>query len=283
MAISSDVTIIEPPRAWWRIDFQELWQYRELFGSLVARDFRVRYKQSLLGFMWAIIGPLSNAFVFAVLFGKVANMPTDGLPEGLFYMAGLVIWGFFSRTLTGVSGSLIANQALLTKIYIPRLIIPISAMLRSAVDFSIGFAVLILLILSKGTLPAATIVLVPLLVFIAGVTALGVGLFFAAMNVRYRDARNLVGFITQIWMYSSVIVPFSRIPEEYGNLRYLYGLNPMGGVVEGFRWCLLHHKMDNGAEAPLVLLAIGTAVMVSIFPVGLYFFKRMECQFADIV
>ncbi len=273
------ITRIRPIKGWVPIRLGELWVQRELLYFFVWRDIKVRYKQTLLGLAWTILVPLANTVVFTVVFGKLAKLPTDGLPEPVFYMAGLVIWKYFASALTSASGSLVNSSGLLTKIYFPRLFLPISTCITGLVDFFIAFSALLLLVLYYQILPALTILLLPLLLVVAMGTALGVGLFFAALNVRYRDVGVLVPFVVQIWMYCSVIVPFSMIPDEYGNWRYLYGINPMAGVIEGLRWSL----MPGTLEAPWILIGIGAVAALSVLFWGLYYFKRMEEVFADIV
>jgi len=280
---AAPVTIIRPPKGWAGLDLAELWRYRELFGFLVWRDIKVRYKQTLLGFAWAILVPVSYTVVFTVFFGNMAKLPTDNLQKSVFYMAGLVIFKYFTTALSNCSNSLVGNQALLTKIYLPRLIIPGSTVIAGLVELAVAMAFLFVLMLYYHIIPALTSLLLPLLIAVAMGTALGVGLVFAALNVKYRDVRELVPFLTQLWMYCTVIVPFSRIPERLGAWRYLYGLNPMAGVVEGFRWCLAHHAMSATAEPPWRLLCVGTPVMAIVLFMGLYYFKRVERQFADII
>lgn len=324
---SLPVTLIKPAKGWMAVDFGELWRYRELFGFFVWRDVKVKYKQTLLGFGWAIIAPLANTVIFTFLFSRVARLPSDGLPAMVFYMSGLVIWRYFQMSFSTCSESLVGNQALLTKIYVPRLAIPFSTLITNLVDFAIAFVILLGIMVYFQTLPAATALLLPLLLLIAMGTALGVGLFFSALNVRYRDVRQLTPFIIQMWMWCTVIIPFSKMPERFGFWKYLYGLNPMAGVVEGFRWCLLHPDMKNlkttyttipfeqvpqslakglevtgkfndidgrtvwqivesapaPVEAPWILIAIGVPVMLALLAGGLYYFRRVERTFADIV
>jgi lipopolysaccharide transport system permease protein len=298
---SVPVQVIEPPRGWININWRELWQYRELFGFFVWRDVKVRYKQTLLGITWAVIGPLAHALIFTLIFTGLAKLPTDGLPGPVFYMAGLTVWRYFAQSLTKTSTSLVMSTNVLTKIYFPRLIIPVATLVTGLVDLAVGLLMVVLIMLYFNTLPAATSVFLPLLVLIAFGTAMGVGLFFTALNVKYRDVGQLVPFITQLWMYFSVVVPVSRIPEtitlwgwKISFVHTLYGLNPMAGVVEGFRWCLMHHQMFtekvvNGqtvqvpVEPPLNLLAAGVPVMIVLVLFGLYYFKRVERTFADII
>jgi lipopolysaccharide transport system permease protein len=252
------VTILEPPGRLFSIDFGELWRFRELFLFLVWRDIKVRYKQTVLGISWAVIGPLATAFIFTFLFGKVGNLPDDGLPKPLFYMAGLVIWRYFSTSLTTAGNSLVGNEALLTKIYMPRLIIPSSSIITSLVDFAVGLVCLLLLMVcfrvdGQVVFPAATSLLIPVLLLITMMTALGLGLILCSLNVKYRDIRHIIPLMVQLWMYCTVIVPFSKLPDWLGNWKWLYGLNPMAGVVEGFRWCLLHPHMKNTRDVPRVI------------------------------
>lgn len=287
---SALVQVIEPPKRWVSIDWAELWQYRELFWFLVWRDIKVQYKQAVFGVGWAIVGPLAGAIIFAVLFGRVARLSTDGIAPTIFYLAGLTIWRFFAEGLTKASASLVGSSNLLTKVYFPRLIVPTAALMKGLVDFLIAFAVLILLLLFYGIVPAPTAVLLPVLVLIAMGTALGVGLFLGALNVKYRDVGHVVPFLVQLWMYVSVILPVSAIPKtitwgswEFPYVHYVYALNPMVGVVEGFRWCLCHHVMAEGTEPPWEIVGVGVPVTIVLLVFGLSYFKRMERMFADII
>jgi lipopolysaccharide transport system permease protein len=273
---------IQPQKGWIKLNLAEMWQNRELLYFLSLRDITVKYKQTLLGISWAIFNPILNTFIFTIIFGKVSKLPSDGLPYPVFYMAGLIIWKYFADALTGVSNSMVGASHLLTKIYFPRLFIPLSICIAYLIDLLIAFLLILILMTWYHLVPAVTILLLPVLVLIAMGTALGVGLFFAALNVRFRDVKMLVPFLVQIWMYGSVIFPFSRLPERWGEWRYLWGLNPMAGIVEGFRWCLLHNSMLS-KEPPLILLAIGIPVMGLFLLGGLFYFRRVENQFADIV
>ncbi|MFP4581498.1 MAG: ABC transporter permease [Candidatus Sumerlaeia bacterium] len=280
---------IKPPRGWLFIDLKEIWQYRELFGFLVWRDIQIKYKQALLGIGWAIIGPLATTVIFTLIFGKLANMPSDGLPKPIFYMCGLVIWRYFSQAITFSSNCLVQNQALLTKIYVPRVIIPTSSVISNLVDFTVGFGMLILLMAFFKVWPPISSLLIIPLTFMAMLTALGVGLLFSALNVKYRDIRHVVPFVTQLWMYCTVIVPYSEFVlwtknQGFPQLRYLYGLNPMAGVVEGFRWALAHHVMPpEKVTEPWEILMVGLPVTIALVLAGLFYFKRVEGQFADLV
>jgi lipopolysaccharide transport system permease protein len=220
--------------------------------------------------------------IFGVIFGKVARLSSDGLDPFLFYLCGLVPWQYFSNSLTLSSGSLVAQSHLMTKVYFPRLFIPLSACLASGVDLAIAFALLIGVMLCLGLLPAATVVLVPLLIVIAFAVSLGAGLALSALSVKYRDVRFVVPFLVQVWMYGSVLLPFSQLPEQWGAWRYLYALNPMVGVIESFRWCLLHPEME-GVNPPWLLLAMGIPATLLLLATGIRVFHRTERQFADTV
>jgi lipopolysaccharide transport system permease protein len=270
------VTIIEPSRGWAAPDFREFWAYRELLFFLVWRDVKVRYKQTALGASWAIIQPFFAMVVFSLFFGKLAGVPSDGLPYPIFSFAALVPWTFFANGLTHASNSLVANQSLLKKVYFPRLAVPVAAVLSGAVDFVIAFAVLLGMMAYYGIVPTTQIVWIPALLLLALVTALGVGLWFSALNVLYRDVGYVVGFVVQLWLFITPIAyPSSMLPEPW---RTLYGINPMAGVVEGFRWTLL------GTEtAPGPMLAVSAVAALAILVGGVFYFRRMERTFADEV
>lgn len=280
---SEHVTHIRPQRGNLHLNLPELMQYRELFWFLVWRDLKVLYKQTLLGFAWAVLGPVATTLVFTVIFGNFAKAATDGLPHSIFYMAGIIIWSYFSSSLNKASTSLVGNQALLTKIYLPRLIIPASSILVGLVNFAIGFSILLGLMLYMKIYPGPYALLVPVLVLMTMGCSMGFGLFLAALNVRFRDVRHIIPFVTQLWMYCSIVIPFSELPERFGAWRYLYGLNPMAGIVESFRWCLLGGRMDPSVGPPWMLLGLGAVTIVLMLLVGLFTFRRMENQFADIV
>jgi len=288
------VQVIEPPRGWSHIGLGEVWRFRELFGFMVWRDVKVKYKQTLLGAAWAILVPLMQMLIFSLIFGRLAGMPSDGLPSSLFYFAGLLPWTYFATALAMSSNSLVGNSQLLTKVYFPRLIVPASPCIAGLLDFAIAFLILVVMMIYYRVMFPLASLLLPLLVLMALGTALAAGLFLSALNVKYRDIRYVIPFLVQMWMYCTVILPFSAIPDRFGLWRYLYGLNPMAGVVEGFRWCLLHphmsvEKIVSGetvklpVEAPWILIVIGMAVLSVMLGCGLYYFKRMERQFADVV
>ena len=231
MATSPEpIIVIEPPRGWIPLNVRELWQGRELLLFFAWRDVAVRYKQSLLGFAWAVIVPLANMLVFGTIFGRVAGLESNGISHYLFYMAGLVPWQYFSNSVTQASNSLVGYSHLLTKIYLPRLYIPMGSCIANIVDFLLAFLILLLMMFAMGAPPAATIVFVPFLVAMAGATALGIGLLLSAMNVKYRDVKFLVPFMTQMWMYASVLLPYTTVRARLGDLAWVYGLNPMAGA-----------------------------------------------------
>jgi lipopolysaccharide transport system permease protein len=273
---SADTLIIRPPKGWASIGLKELWEYRELLYFLTWRDIKVRYKQTVLGAAWAIIQPFFMMVVFSLFFGQLGKMPSDGIPYPIFVYCALLPWQLFAHALSESSNSLVANERLITKVYFPRLVVPIAAVLGGLVDFAVAFVILLGMMFYYGITPGMAIFTLPLFILLAIMTALGVGLWLSALNVKYRDVRYTLTFIVQFWLfatpvaYSSSIVPASWRP--------LYGLNPMAGVVEGFRWALL-----GKAEGPGLLLGVSVAVVIAILIGGLYYFRRMENTFADIV
>lgn len=270
------VTLIQPSHGWRSLQLQELWEYRELLYFLTWRDIKVRYKQTLLGAVWAIIQPFFTMVVFSLFFGKLAKMPSDGIPYPLFSYAALVPWTFFANGLAQTSQSLVGSANLLKKVYFPRLIIPVSAVLAGVVDFVLAFVVLLGMMLVYGIVPTAHIVWLPGFFLLAFITALGVGLWLAAMNVQFRDVRYTVPFLTQCWLFATPIAyPSSLLPEPW---RTLYGLNPMVGVVEGFRWILL-----GTATAPGPIIIVSSVVALAILISGVFYFRRLERTFADVV
>lgn len=267
---------IAPSRGVISLRLRELWEYNELLYFLVWRDIKVRYKQTVLGASWAIIQPLFTMLIFNVFFGKLAKMPSDGIPYPVFTFVALVPWTFFANGLSQASNSLVGSANLIKKVYFPRLVVPISSVISGTLDFMLGFIVLIGIILFYGIVPTSNIIYVPSLVLLAFATALGVGLWFSAMNVQFRDVRYAVPFLIQIWMFATPIVyPSSLLSEPW---RTLYGLNPMVGVVEGFRWALLGTEM---APAPMIAVSALAALVILIS--GACYFRRMEKTFADVV
>lgn len=267
--------VLKPSRGFLRLKLADIWEYRELLYFLVWRDVNVRYKQTALGAAWAILQPVMTMLVFSVFFGRLAKMPSDGIPYPVFAFAALLPWQLFAYALSESSNSLVTNQNLITKVYFPRLVIPISSVLAGLVDFAVAFVVLLILMLYYGITPTAAIAVLPLFVLLAIVTALAVGLWLSALNVRYRDVRYTIPFLTQFWLFATpVAYPSSLVPARW---RPLLGLNPMAGVVDGFRWALLGR---SGAPGPLLWVSI--AAVVILLAGGLMYFRRMEATFADI-
>jgi lipopolysaccharide transport system permease protein len=273
---SLPVLKIRPPKGWSSLGLEELWEYRELLYFLTWRDVKVRYKQTVLGAAWAIIQPFFMMVVFSLFFGKLGGIPSDGIPYPIFAFCALLPWQLFAHALSESSNSLIANERLITKVYFPRLIVPISAVLGGLVDFAIAFFILLGMMAYYGIRPTVMIITLPLFLLLAVMTALGVGLWLSALNVQYRDVRYTISFLTQFWLFATpVAYPSSIVPERW---RWLYGLNPMAGVVEGFRWALL-----GKTKGPGLMLAVSILAVVLIFIGGFYYFRRMEQTFADIV
>ncbi len=273
---SPALSLIRPAGGWHAISLKELWEYRELLYFLTWRDVKVRYKQTVLGAAWAIIQPFFMMVVFSLFFGRLIGVPSDGIPYPIFAFCALLPWQLFAHALTESSNSLIANERLITKVYFPRLVVPIAAVLGGLMDFAIAFVILLGMMLFYGIVPTWAMVTVPGFLLLAIMSALGVGLWLSALNVQYRDIRYTLNFLIQFWLFATpVAYPSSIIPEAW---RPLYGLNPMAGVVEGFRWALL-----GGSEPPGALLAVSIAVVLLLLIGGLYYFQRMEHQFADVV
>ena len=267
---------IAPARSWPSVDLGELWDYRELLYFLTWRDLKVRYKQTALGAAWAIIQPLFMMLVFSLFFGRLARVPSDGIPYPVFTLCALLPWQLFAHALTESSNSLVGNQNLITKVYFPRLVAPLSAVLGGLVDFAIAFVMLLGMMLLYGIVPGRQILALPAFIVLAVVTPLAVGLWLAALNVQYRDVRYTINFLVQFWLFATpVAYPSSIVPAKW---RVLYSLNPMVGVVEGFRWSLL-----GKPESPSSLVLVSTVVVLTLLVGGLFYFRRMEQQFADVV
>ncbi len=268
--------VIRRPRGWVALDLRELWAYRELLFFFIWRDLKVRYRQTALGAAWAIIQPFFTMVVFSIFFGRLAQIPSDGVPYPIFAYTALVPWMYFANALSQASNSLLQNERMITKIYFPRLLIPAAAVLAGLVDFAIAFIILICMMLWYGIAPSAAIWTVPFFILLAATTALAVGILLSALNVEYRDVRYVVPFLVQIWLFASpVAYPSSLVPEPW---RGLYGLNPMAGVVEGFRWALL-----GNVPAPGPVLVVSIVTVAALLIVALFYFRRMERYFADVV
>jgi lipopolysaccharide transport system permease protein len=267
---------IEPPRGWIELRLYEVWQYRELLYFFVWRDVKVRYKQTVIGIAWVVLQPLMTMGVFTLFFGRLAKLPSDGLPYPVFYFAALVPWAYFASALNSCTNIVVTNQHVITKVYFPRLILPLAAVCSPLIDFAIGLVIMLTLTLSFGIRPPATVLLLPVLILLAVLTALGVGLWMSALNALYRDVTSIIPFIIQFWMLASpVAYPSSLVPQRW---RWLYELNPMAGVIDGFRWALTGYGVTPGPQ----MLASAFAVMVVLLG-GLFFFQRMEGTVADRV
>lgn len=266
--------VIKPQRGLLQLDLASLWEYRELLYFLVWRDVKVRYKQTVIGVAWAIIQPFTTMIIFTVVFGKLAKIPSDGLPYPVFAYTALLPWAYFSQALNRSGTSLVGNSHLITKVYFPRLMIPLAAATTPVVDFIVSFTILLGLMAYYGITPTLNILYLPFFMLLAILTALSVGLWLSPLNIRFRDVGYIIPFLTQIWMYASpVVYPVSLVPEQW---RWAYSLNPMVGVIEGFRWALL------GKENPAIaVIGVSASMVLIIFIGGVIFFKRMENTFAD--
>ncbi len=271
------LTILRPAKGWSVINFRDLWLYRELIFFMTWRDLKVRYKQTVLGVSWAVLKPFMTMVVFSIFFGKLASMPSDGVPYPIFSYTGLLAWELFSNALSVASRSLVTNAHMITKIYFPRIILPLSSVLAGVVDFFIAFIILIGMMIFYKITPTVNVWTLPFFLLLTLITALGVGLWLAALNVLYRDVNYITPFLTQFWLFLTPIVyPASLLSEKW---QIVYALNPMVGVVEAFRWALL----GGGREAPGLTLLISSTVAIILLITGLLFFRKTERLFADMV
>ena len=269
-------TLIRPARGWIPLNLRELWAHRELAYFITWRSIKVRYKQTVLGGAWAVLQPAAQMIVFGLFFGQLAGISANGVPYALFAYTALLPWNLFARGLTDASVSLASNEGLVRKIYFPRLILPASAVLAGVFDFLIAFGLLVVLMLYYGVVPSAAILALPAFTLIAIASAMGVGFWFSALDAKYRDVRYTLPFLTQLWLFMTPIVyPLSLVPESW---RWAYSLNPMVGVVEGFRWALL-----GSAWALDPAVAVSVAVVLVMFFGGLVYFRRTERTLADVV
>ncbi len=272
-----ETVIIKPVKGWVALNLRDLWIYRELVYFLTWRDLKVRYKQSVLGVLWAIIKPFMTMIVFTIFFGNLAKLPSDGVAYPVWSYTGLLPWEFFAAALSVSARSMLSSGSMVSKIYFPRIIVPLSSVFANLVDFLIAFVILIGMMFYYHITPTINMLWLPLFILLAVITALGVGLWFSALLVMYRDVNYLLPFITQLWMFiSPVVYASSTVPEKW---RFLYALNPMAGVVEGFRWAML------GIEQSIspMMIALSAVIALALFISGLFFFRRMERVFADMI
>lgn len=276
MKSENSVIVVKPSKGWISLDLGELWEYRELLYFLSWRDIKIRYKQTVLGAAWAVIQPFFTMVVFSLFFGKLAKVPSDGIPYPIFAYAALVPWHFFANGINQSANSLVGNANLIKKVYFPRLVVPLSSVISGVVDFILAFAVLLGMMFFYDMYPTSNILWLPLFLLLAFVTSLGVGLWLSALNVQFRDVFYVVPFLIQFWLFATPIAyPSSLLPEPW---RTLFGINPMVGVVEGFRWALLGTDTTPG---PIIIVSTMVALMSLVS--GVFFFRRMEKTFADVI
>jgi lipopolysaccharide transport system permease protein len=270
------VVRIEARRGWLALDLAELWAYRDLVYFFIWRDIKVRYKQTVIGAAWAILQPVLTMLVFSLFFGKLAKIPSQGLPYPIFYYTALLPWMYFATAMQSATNVVVEQQRMITKIYFPRVLLPIASVMSGLVDFAISFVVLLVLMACYRMVPTRSIIWLPLFTLLAVLTALGVGLWLSALNAMYRDVRFVVPFLVQFWMFASpVVYPSSLVPAKW---RWLYGLNPIAGVIEGFRWALTGH-----GNPPSILLGASSLAVVVLVLSGLVYYHAVEGTIADVV
>jgi lipopolysaccharide transport system permease protein len=270
------VTIVQPRKAFWALEFGTLWEYRELLYFLVWRDIKVKYKQTALGVAWAVLQPLLATLIFSIFFGRLARLPSDGVPYPVFAYTAMVPWQYFATALMESSNSLVASQNLIKKVYFPRLVIPMGSVIAGLLDFCFAFIVLIGMMFYYGITPSSSIFLLPVFLLLAVGTALAVGLWLSALNVQFRDVKYTIPFVTQFWLFATpVVYPSSMIPAKW---RIWFGLNPMAGVIDGFRYSLL-----GRAPKPGPMIWVSAIAVVVLLVGGLLYFRKMETTFADVV
>jgi len=273
---AAPVITIRPPKGWAPLDLHEFAGTHELLYFLVLRNLKLRYKQTVLGAAWAVLQPLLTMGVFTVIFGRLARLGSDGLPYPVFALAALVPWTYFANALTQAGNSLVDQHQLLTKVYFPRLLLPLAAVIAGLVDFAISFVLLLAVLVWYGIVPSVRVLAVPGLALLAAASAFAPGIWLAALNVRYRDVRHVIPFLVQIWLFATPVAYSSTlVPERW---RALYGLNPIVGLVDGFRWMIA-----PASELPGLELIVAVAAVVGMLMAGLYFFRRVERSFADVV
>jgi lipopolysaccharide transport system permease protein len=276
---SPPIVRITPPSGWWAIPFGELWEYRELVYFFVWRDIKIRYKQTAIGAAWAVLQPFLTMLIFSLFFGALAHIPSQGLPYPIFYYSALLPWMYFAASLQNATNTIVENQRVITKVYFPRLALPISAVLSGLVDFAISFLMFVAMMAYYHIHPTLAVLWMPVFLLMAVLTALGMGLWLSALNAIYRDIRYVVPFLVQFWLFASpVVYPSSLVSARWPKWAWLYGLNPMVGVIEGFRWSLTGHGDPPGR---LVLISSGVVLVVLLS--GLAYFQRMETTIADVV
>jgi lipopolysaccharide transport system permease protein len=272
---NTPVLRITPPSRWWALPFGELWAYRELLYFFAWRDIKIRYKQTAIGAAWAVLQPLLAMTVFTLFFGKLAHIPSEGLPYQVFVYAGLLPWMYFAASLQNATNTIVENQRVITKVYFPRLVLPLSAVFSGLVDFGISFLIFVLMMGYYHIRPTMHILWLPAFLLLAVLTALGVGLWLSALNAIYRDVRYVLPFMIQLWLFASpVIYPPELMSAKW---RWLFGLNPMAGVIEGFRWSLA-----GRGDPPGRLILVSSAIVLVILLGGLAFFQKMESTIADV-
>jgi lipopolysaccharide transport system permease protein len=274
----ADIPVIDirPPKGWLELNLRELWQFRELIYFFVWRDIKVRYKQTAIGAAWAVLQPLMTMLVFSLFFGRLAKIPSGGVPYPIFYLAAVLPWMYFAGALLNATNSVVEHQRVITKVYFPRLVLPLSAVVSGLLDFAIGFVLFLFMALLYRVTPGKAVLLFPAFLLLAVATALGAGMWLSALNAIYRDVRYAVPFLVQFWMFASpVAYPSSLVPERW---RWLYGLNPMAGVIEGFRWAL-----TGKGQPPSLMLAASAGAVALVLVGGMVFFRKMEATIADVV
>jgi lipopolysaccharide transport system permease protein len=270
------VMLIGPATRWWVLPFGELWEFRELIYFFIWRDIKIRYKQTAIGAAWAVLQPLLTMLIFSLFFGRLAHIPSEGLPYPIFYYSALLPWMYFAASLQNATNAIVENQRIITKVYFPRLALPLASVLSGLVDFAVSFVMFAILMIYYGIRPTIAVVWFPAFILLAVLTALGVGLWLSALNALYRDVRYVLPFLVQFWLFASpVAYPASLVPEKW---RWLYGLNPMTGVIEGVRWSL-----TGSPSPPGRLVLVSSAAVVVLLMTGVAYFQKVEATVADIV
>jgi len=275
-SVTEPLIRVSPSQGWWQLDLRELWQHRELLYFFVWRDIKVRYKQTAIGAAWAVLQPFLTMVVFSLFFGVLARIPSQGLPYPIFYYSALMPWMYFASSLQNATNTVVEQQRVITNVYFPRLVLPLAAVVSGLVDFAIGFVVFLGMMIYYHIVPTWAILLLPVFLLVAVLTALGVGMWLSALNAIYRDVRYVVPFLVQFWMFASpVAYPSSLVP---GHWHWLYGLNPMAGVIEGFRWAL-----TGQGQPPNLLLTASAGAVLLVTVGGMVYFHKVEATIADVV